>query len=525
MTLSIDPARPADQATPEDQPASRRRGSRWSTLAYPVAFPLSLIVLIWSESEISLVEIVRPVVVAVASTVGLTLLLGWLAGDRRLGAIAASALLIGVIVDRPEARLLLIVVACAIVLIGHVPQGRILRVTTTATRLLELIATTALLASLLYAAGQPGFLFVMGEPFRALPGPADRPVPPPGSPDIFVYLLDGYPGATAATRLPGFDAGSFPASLRERGFVVHEDSRTNYLITRIVLTSMFEERHIGDIAELAAPYGPDQAADARRLRSVMESSDGLAAIRGAGYDVVWVSSGWSHLDIRTVDRRIEAAGPSEFETVLLRHTALADGLQLIDPGGYADVVRTRIDAAYREATAIAAEPHDRPRFVFIHVPAPHAPPVYTADGAPTDGSPDSSWGMTDPTTQSRSERATRMSDQVQAIGRKTIEGLDALRAAAPAPPVIVIFSDHGTDVGWDDKSPLTSDLAERSSSILAALTPGHPELFRDPTTPVNLLGALTNAYMGTHIPRQSDVTYAYDGSVLNVVPIQTTPGD
>ena len=107
----------------------------------------------------------------------------------------------------------------------------------------------------------------------------------------------------------------------------------------------------------------------------------------------------------------------------------------------------------------------------------------------------------------------------------TIEAIDAMRSAATVPPAIVIFSDHGTDLGWDDDSPMTSDLAERSSSLLASLTPGHPDLFKEPTTPVNIIGTLTNAYMGTSVPRQPDVTYAFDGSVLNVVPIVTTPGD
>ena len=503
----------------------RSRAAGWQTLLYPVAFPLSIIVLIWGESEINLLEIVRPAVVAVLVTVGLTLFLGWLAGDRRLGAIATSALMIGLIVDRQEARILLVIVTAAVVLIGHVPHGRTLRVTATATRLLEVIATIALVAAFLYVAGRPGFVSVIGEPFLAPPGPATRPIPPPGAPDIVVYLLDGYPGLTAAARLPGLDAAAFPAALRERGFTVHDDSRTNYLITRIVLASMLEGRHIADIPSLAAPFGEDPAVDARRLRSVQETSAGLAAIRGAGYDVVWVSSGWSHLDIRNIDRRIEAPGPSEFEMVLFRQTAVADVLEAIDPSGFADVMRTRIEAAYDEAPAIVAEPHDRPRFVFVHVPAPHPPPVYTASGAPEDGSPESSWDTFDPSSQTPSERLALRPGFVESIGRMTVDSVDAVRSAASTPPVIVVFSDHGTDVGWHDETPMTSDLAERTSSFLATLTPGHPALFQEPTTPVNIIGTLTNAYMGTAVARQPDDTFAYDGSVLDVVPIQETPGD
>ncbi len=518
MTASVVADAPA--ATP-----APRRGSGWQTLLYPAAFPLSIIVLIWGESEISLAELVRPAVIALVAAVGLNLLLGRLAGDRRLGAIATSALMIGLIVDQPAARVMLVGVAIVVVLIGYIPQGRNLRVARTATRLLELIATILILAALLYVAGRPGFLTVIREPFLSPPGPADRPMPPPGTPDIVVYLIDGYPGLTAASRLPGVDAATFPAALRDRGFTVHADARTNYLITRIVLASMLEGRHIADIPALAGPYGDEPAADARRLRSVQETSAGLAAIRAAGYDVVWVSSGWSHLDIRNVDRRIDAPGPNEFEMVLFRQTAIGDILQAIDPYGFADVMRTRIEAAFAEAPAVVAEPHDRPRFVFVHVPAPHPPPVYTASGGPEDRSPDSRWDTFDPAEQTASERVARRVGFVETIGRMTVASVDALRSAAPTPPAIVIFSDHGTDVGWDDSTPMTSDLAERTSSFLASLTPGHPDLFKEPTTPVNIIGTLTNAYMGTKVPRQPDETFAYDGSVLNVVPIETTPGD
>ena len=107
----------------------------------------------------------------------------------------------------------------------------------------------------------------------------------------------------------------------------------------------------------------------------------------------------------------------------------------------------------------------------------------------------------------------------------TIESVDALRSTAPTPPVIVVFSDHGTDVGWDEESPMSSDLAERTSTVLATLTPGHPDLFRQPTTPVNLFATLANAYAGTNVPPQPDVSYGFDGSVLNVIPVETTTGN
>jgi len=509
-----------------DSNVVRRPGPRWWPIElYPAAFPLGLVVLVWGQAEINLLELVRPAVVAVVASLLITLVLSLLAGDRHLGGMAAAAVTLALVVDRAAASVVLVGVAMFLVVLARLTRGRPIRYLPIATRILRLIATVTLLAAGISAVTRPGFGADIGEAFLAPPGPAERPMPPAGSPDIFVYLLDGYPGAAAAAQEPSFDASVFPAALRARGFTVHPGSRSNYLLTRIVLPTMFESRHVLDVPELDPPFGPDQAVDARRLRGLLEHSSGIAAIRGAGYDVVWISCGASHLDIRTVDRRIEAPGPSELEVVLLRQSGLGTLLQVVAPSGYSQMIRDRLSTALQDAVDLAREPHERPRFVFVHVPLPHPPTVLRADGSPENGSPEARWDGGPRVPESKDLRRQRTFDQVTAVGRAAVEGVDALLAAAPRPPVVVIFSDHGTDIGFDPNDPLASDLNERSSAILATLTPGHPGIFDAPTTPINIISTLTNAYMGTSVPRQPDTTYAFDGSVLDAVPVEVAPGD
>ena len=165
------------------------------------------------------------------------------------------------------------------------------------------------------------------------------------------------------------------------------------------------------------------------------------------------------------------------------------------------------------------------QFVFIHVPAPHPPTVFRADGSAEDGSPDAAWDSFRGSDETTDLRRLRSFEQVEAIAAMTLDGVDAVRAASAVPPVIVLFSDHATDLGWLPGNALDSDLTERSSSFLATLTPGHPELFHDRTTPINIIGTLTNAYLGTSVTPQPDDVYAYGASVLDVVPIEVTPGD
>ena len=497
----------------------------WPIPLYPTAFPVSFVLLIWGNAVFNVIDLIRPFVVAVLLSLGVTLVASLLAGDRRFGGIAATAVLVGLVIDRIEASVVLVLAAVLVVLVSRLAWAQALRAQRLATRLLQVIATITLLATVINATSKPGFWPVVQEAFLAPPGPADRPAPRPDRPDIFVYLLDGYPGTTGSAKATSFDAHAFPQALVDRGFTVHADSRTNYLITRMVLPTMFEGRHSSDIDALAPPFGPEQADDARRLRHVLETSAGLAAVRSAGYDVVWVSAGWNHIDPRNVDWHIDAAGPDELELAMIQGSAVGTILQAIDPYGYADVLRTRVQGAFETATSIAADPGPRPRFVFVHVPAPHAPAVYRADGSPLDFGPTSRWDYVRLRQDTTEERRARTFENVEAVSRLALDGIDDLRAAADRPPVIVVFSDHGTDVGYDPGDPLAGDLDSRTSTFLATLTPAHPELFGEPTTPVNIVKTLTNAYMGTSVPREPDDTFAYDGSVLNVVPVDTTPGD
>ena len=95
--------------------------------------------------------------------------------------------------------------------------------------------------------------------------------------------------------------------------------------------------------------------------------------------------------------------------------------------------------------------------------------------------------------------------------------VDAIQRSSPTPPVIVLFSDHGTGTGFDHVRPLESDLVERTSNILAASTPGHPGLFGEPATPVNILPLLLRTYFGSTVPLNDDSVWAWRESKLDFV--------
>ncbi len=314
---------------------------------------------------------------------------------------------------------------------------------------------------------------------------------------------------------------------RQRGFTVHDDSRTNYLLTRLVVPTMFDSAYIEDIPGLAPPFGPDQAVDARRLREAhggdrpdsptsarrVTTSCGSRRAGATSTSGTWIAGsrlpGRRSWRSRSSARRGRAPSSS-------RSTRRASR----------GAMRDRINAAYASATALAAEPHTRPRFVFVHVPAPHPPTVFRADGSPENGSPDAAWDVyRDPRRDQGGSSAARLragqgDRRHDRAGRRRVAG----RRRRPRP-----WSSSSRTTGRTSRSTRTSRSdrtpTERSSNFLATLTPGHPDLFRGADDAGQHHQPITNAYLGTSVPRQPDRTYAYKGSVLNTVPIDTTPAD
>jgi hypothetical protein len=107
------------------------------------------------------------------------------------------------------------------------------------------------------------------------------------------------------------------------------------------------------------------------------------------------------------------------------------------------------------------------------------------------------------------------------VADRTVQLVDRIMATSAREAVVVIFSDHGTDIGFNAADPLASDLNERSSVFLAVRSPGRPGLLPPGTTPIGVLPRILNAYLGTALPIRPDTLWGWprNGSLLDAVPI------
>jgi hypothetical protein len=278
--------------------------------------------------------------------------------------------------------------------------------------------------------------------------------------------------------------------------------------------------HIADLVDRATasatPGG--YASEIRRLSTKPRVFD---QFRELGYEVVAVASGFEEVALRGADRFIDTGQANELEIRVIGNTAIAPVVQLLDPDWFADQQRSRVVSVFDAAAVLSREPHERPRFVLVHVPSPHAPIIFAADGSavPMSDLPNFYDDTFIHRPLPRSEALAQYAGQVAHIDDLSLTAVDQVLASDPTPPVVLIVSDHGSGVGLDWRNLADSDLDERTANLFAAYVPGRPGVFPPDVSLVNVFGLLFGACFGRAYEPQPDTAYGWEDVPLDLVPI------
>lgn len=496
-------------------------GRRLPIAGYPLVFPVAIVVHIWVGTGVHPASMLRPVLIAIGLAILMSVLFTIVTRSRDLGALASTGVALWLIAAAalPSTVLVLAPTVALLIAIGLSKRGQPWALGRQITRGMTFVATIAAIAVGLQAIQSGSFGQAVSDVQLDFTSRGPAGTAQPGDPDIYLILLDAYPGADAAALEPGWDATAFRDALWQRGFDVADRTHSNYLQTPQTVASVLDMRHLNDNPLLAAPWGPPTD-DRFRLRRAINDADGLTALHEQGYELTAIASGFAEPELRRVDRYLEPVGLNEFELGLLRGTGAGNVLTFFAPDFPAALQRGRIRDSFVTLAAEATRATDRPKFVFAHIAAPHPPWVFDAAGNATpDELKDYYLDSARDRGIDRAEAVRRHLDQATYVATRTIATVDGILATAESPPVIIVFSDHGPGTGFDQSKPLESDLVERSSNILAVYSPGHPGLFAAPTTPVNILPRVLDAYLGLSIPEQSDTLFAWRESRLDNVPV------
>jgi hypothetical protein len=490
--------------------------SRWNALPsvpwYPVLIAAAFVLNLWVESGVSTLAMARSLGIAVAGT-GIIVLLVALVTRRPHMAGVVGLLAFGVLISRGliyVAGLLSLAVAIPLALMLW---GRIRHSPLTWPRLtgaLNLFGVLILVVVLAGGVTRGTLTSVVGDLQQGnaeLSTAGALPRVERAGPDIYVLLLDGFPRADWLGRLFGGDSSAFIEALTERGFDIAETSTSNYMFTQLTLASMLHMKPVPEI-EVLEPVLAGAVAGHPLLRNTINDNPVFDLLRERGYRIVTYGPGYEHVSLRRSDVYLDGGQLNDFEYELLRSTTLESLALALDPAWIAEQKRDRIRSGFAHFQTVTADTNS-PTFAFIHLPAPHLPVVFAADGGPA------------PLPPSGRIFGTRDADllpldaylgQLEYVTRRTIDVVDQAlgQRAGGDEPIIVVMSDHGAE-----RRPQVFEgdgNAGHYANFFAAFTPGADGLFPEDASPVNVFPRLFNHYLGTDIREWPDERYPWIAS-------------
>ncbi len=343
-----------------------------------------------------------------------------------------------------------------------------------------------------------------------------RVAPGQQPPDIYYIILDAYTRDDTLLNFLGYDNQPFLNRLGEMGFTVARCSQSNYSNTLLSLASSLNLSYLDDFGVDIRKNDSQPA-----LKQLVFSNLARRALENLGYKVVSIESGFSITEWRDADYFLSAGGDigasvhlwsgvNRFEGLILRTSAgvLIYKAWPVIPAG----VRSALEAAYIEHRNYILYSLEKledisdlpgPKFVFVHIIAPHEPFVFGPNGEYVERkipfTLNNDLETRDVKTYQRGYR-----DQLIYLNGRVEAAVKSILANSKTPPVIVLQGDHGI------LARVTSQNS-RLTILNAYYLPGEAgERLYDTITPVNTFRLIFDAYFGGRLGLLEDRSYYYD---------------
>ncbi len=273
-------------------------------------------------------------------------------------------------------------------------------------------------------------------------------------PDIYYIILDTYTRADAMEENFSFDNSAFLNALEQKGFYVASCSQSNYPSTELSLTSSLNFDYLTSLNKNFSP--PNTNTD--DLYPYLQENEVRLVLKDLGYKFVAFDSGYSPTDFRNADYyyspqtdiigALTIGGLNPFEAILMQTSA---GILLYQYSLTHPEIKVNLDYSYimyrnRMAYAMDKLPSvgslPGPKFVFVHLLAPHNPFAFGPNGEVLILQFPFSLNR-DQNAANPEDFATGYTNEVTYLNKRFLEIVNQLISESATPPVIIIQGDHG----------------------------------------------------------------------------------
>ena len=279
------------------------------------------------------------------------------------------------------------------------------------------------------------------------------------SPDIYYIILDGYGREDVLRDTYNFDNSLFIESLKNLGFYVAEQSRSNYCQTYLRISSSFNMDYLQKLSSSKVEEeGRSNAVNLIHNNAVFKN------LKNHGYQIVSVSGTWTDENIYSdISMKAFAVDLNKFEHMLIKVTPLGFFKKF-----RLDYKRNEMLNGFKQLKAIAKI--SDPTFVYAHFLIPHPPFIFASEGKPV--SPRSLVIEHDGDHYLKyypdlSEYRKKYIDQLKYLNKVVFDAIKNILDESDILPVIIIQSDHGPGSSTRWEEPEKTDMKERLSILNA----------------------------------------------------------
>jgi hypothetical protein len=279
------------------------------------------------------------------------------------------------------------------------------------------------------------------------------------APNVYFFMLDAYARADHLREQFGYQDSRFLNALRSDGFVIAPRSESAYAITMLSVPAMFQMR----------PVITHGTLDSESVNPIMAGHNAVAdTFRRLGYSIAWAPSqlpGWDcdgseDRCIRATPTYQSHLGVSELAWALMERTPVADAMRSIRPV-HLNPLTARRQFPLKVARVVTTRRFAHPLFTFAHVLLAHWPYLYLGPDCRLAGLR----GRLGPAAYVKA---------IECTNANTKAAISTIVDRDPG-AVIVLASDHGSDVDIDGTSPgwawARQDVARRYADFVALRLP------------------------------------------------------
>ena len=317
-------------------------------------------------------------------------------------------------------------------------------------------------------------------------------------PDIYLIVLDSYPNEKILSELFDFDNSDFISFLSSKNFFIPESTFSHYHTSFLSITSLLNMDYINhfttDVGENSKNrFLAYKMIDENQIMKIAQSQD---------YVTINIDSGWEATRyISSAD--VNLCGKNQFlnsQTIvmIIKNSMLNPIYVKIFESDYRD----RINCSFDSLSNLHNETK-QPVFVFSHIFLPHGPYYWGPNGE---------YNVPSKATLEGFHKDKKgFTDQLQFTNKKVKQFVTTILNESEIPPIIILYSDHGTMLNFNDNTISEDFITERMSNIMYVHLPNHDyESLKEDSSSINLLRMISNNYLDQNLPYLEEKYYFSD---------------